>query len=72
MPVLRQTLRALLRSPGFAVTVILTLALGMGSATAILGVLQQTLLRKPHPNYERLAVFGSNTPHFGFIANSYP
>lgn len=42
---LKFALRQLLRSPGFAVTAILTLALGIGANTAIFSLLDQALLR---------------------------
>lgn len=42
---LREALRALRRRPGFAGSVILTLALGMGSATAIFSALDGLMLR---------------------------
>ncbi|SNS36284.1 duplicated orphan permease [Granulicella rosea] len=42
---LRYAFRQLLRSPGFALTAILTLALGIGANTAIFSLLDQALLR---------------------------
>ena len=47
--------RALRRTPGFAVTSILTLGLGIGSATAMFTVVEGVLLRAlPYPDADRL------------------
>jgi len=48
-------LRQLKRSPGFAVSAIVTLALGIGATTAIFSLVDGILLRPlPFPNAERL------------------
>jgi putative ABC transport system permease protein len=52
---IRHTARGLRRSPGFAATVILTLAVGIGGNTAIFSVVDQVLLRPlPYPDGEQL------------------
>jgi putative ABC transport system permease protein len=42
---LRQALRQLLKAPGFTVTIIVTLALGIGATTAIFTLVQQVMLK---------------------------
>ena len=52
---LRYAARTLLRAPGFALTVILTLGLGIGANTAIFSVVRGVLLRPlPHKDGDRL------------------
>ncbi|MBX9599542.1 MAG: ABC transporter permease [Bryobacteraceae bacterium] len=60
---LRYSLRTLRRAPGFTVTALLTLALGIGATTAIFTVVDAVLLRDlPFPNAERLAFVWASNP----------
>ena len=66
---LRFALRQLRRAPGFAFTIIVTLALGIGAATTVFSVIDATLLRPlPFANQDRLvypathAINGWNQP----------
>jgi predicted permease len=59
----RHALRQLARSPAFAGLVIVTLALGIGSTTAIFSVVEAVLLRPlPYPESHRLVRFIERTP----------
>ncbi|PYK42215.1 MAG: hypothetical protein DME46_11890 [Verrucomicrobia bacterium] len=63
---LRFSSRMLRKSPGFAVVVILTIALGIGATTAIFSVVDATLLRPlPYPKSEQLVSIQDNFPGVG-------
>ena len=58
---LRLALRGLIKQPGFAAVVVITLALGIGASTAIFSVVNAVLLRPlPFPNSDRLQVIWGN------------
>jgi putative ABC transport system permease protein len=70
---LRQGFRLLLRAPGFAVTAILTLALGIGATTALFTVVNAVLLEPlPFPDSGRLIqVWRSELPALTYGSASY-
>ena len=62
---LRYALRSLLRSPAFTIATVLTLAIGIGAATAIYSVVDTILFRRlPFPGGDRLVRLVEYGPHF--------
>jgi predicted permease len=60
---LRQAARSLRRTPGFTLTTVLTVALGVGAATAIFAMLNGVVLQPlPYPAAERLLRVWSSNP----------
>src|SRR6202050_4476214 len=60
---LKLTFRRLRKSPGFAATVLLTLAIGIGANTAVFSVLNSVLLRPlAYPEPEQLVAMRLNAP----------
>lgn len=63
---LRQAVRWLQASPGFALTAIATLAVGIGASTAVFSMVNAVLLRPlPFPDAERLALVYGVKPQEG-------
>ena len=62
---LRYALRALRRAPGFAITVVLCVAIGIGLTTTIVGAVNAVLVRPlPYADADRLvAIYAQNVSH---------
>ncbi|MDY7232483.1 ABC transporter permease [Hyalangium rubrum] len=69
----RYGVRGLLRTPGFTLVAVLTLALGIGANTAIFGVVRGVLLRElPYPAPERLVQLWQRAPETPRGVFSFP
>jgi putative ABC transport system permease protein len=65
---LRHALAGLLRNPGFAASVMLSLAIGVGANAAVFTVASALLLRPlPYPDPERLVILWNRSPGIGIL-----
>jgi predicted permease len=70
---IRRTARRLMRAPGFALTTVLTLAIGIGASTAIFSAVAPILLESlPYPNPDRVVMLtdrndGPNTTYGTYV-----
>ena len=63
---LRHAVRRLLRAPSFSAATVLTIALGLGAATAIFSAVDGVLLKPlPYPNSDRLVALLHTAPGIG-------
>jgi hypothetical protein len=70
-----QVMSSLLRSPGFTLLAILTIAGGIGVNTAMFSVIESVILRPlPYPNPARIVMLWSRVPSKGIQKNwtSFP
>ena len=62
---IRYALRGLRRNPGFAVTAVLVLGLGIGATTAVFSIMYSVVLAKlPYPDPDRLVIVNQTAPTF--------
>jgi macrolide transport system ATP-binding/permease protein len=69
----RFAVRQLVHSPGFTLTAVLTLALGIGASVGIFGLVDAALIRPlPYPNPDRLVDVTESTPQIPRANLSWP
>jgi putative ABC transport system permease protein len=69
---LRYPIRVLLKSPGFTVTTVLILRLGIGANTAIFSLINGLMLRPlPYPRADRLVLFVQTFQNFDTVPLGY-
>ncbi len=67
---IRHAVRRLGRTPGFAITVLLTLAVGIGANAAVFSVINRVLLHPlPYPESDRVVALWLNAPGAGGLAS---
>jgi len=70
---LRYAARSLLKKPGFTLTAVATVAIGIGANTAIFSVVNGVLLKAlPFPHPERLFALSESSPQLADMAVAYP
>ena len=70
---LRQTIRVLLKAPGFTVTAILILGIGIGANTVIFSLINGALLKPlPYPDSERLVQLFQPGRNFDRVPFDFP